>query len=60
MVIVFAGTLDSEGQKGGVVDVNPDAEFWVKYRVPWLKSLGSEGVNGSEKAVVQCQGFPEQ
>jgi hypothetical protein len=61
VVIVFAGTLDGDGQKGGVGDINPDAELWVKHRVPWLKGLGSEDVNGDDKrGVTQFQGFPDQ
>ena len=48
--IVFAGTLDDEG---ALEAVKPDAEFWIKYRVPWVKGLEDTGV-------VQCQGFPEK
>ncbi|ETN46932.1 uncharacterized protein HMPREF1541_01121 [Cyphellophora europaea CBS 101466] len=47
--IIFAGTLDGEGT---LEKLKPDAEFWIKYRVPWVKDLGDTGV-------MQCQGFPE-
>jgi hypothetical protein len=48
--IIFAGTLDDEG----VLEAEkPDAELWIKYRVPWVDGLDKAGV-------VQCQGFPEK
>lgn len=47
--IIFAGTLDDEGV---LENMKPDAELWNKYRVPWMKGMGEDGV-------MQCQGFPE-
>lgn len=47
--IIFTGTLNDPGVTEAL---KPDAEFWIKYRVPWLKDLGDAGV-------LQCQGFPE-
>jgi hypothetical protein len=47
-IIVFTGTLDDASFE----ELKPDAEFWVKYRAPWLESLEGKGV-------AQVQGFPE-
>ncbi|KPI42915.1 uncharacterized protein AB675_2079 [Cyphellophora attinorum] len=47
-IIVFTGTLDDASFE----QFKPDAEFWVKYRAPWLESLEGKGV-------AQVQGFPE-
>ena len=45
MTIILAGTLD--GEDGLATEGKPDAELWVKYRVPWLN------------AVEGCQQFEE-
>lgn len=37
MKIVLGGTLD--GNDGIAKEGRPDAELWVKYRVPWLSPL---------------------
>ncbi|KIV80400.1 hypothetical protein PV11_07901 [Exophiala sideris] len=45
VLILFGGCLDG----GGFEELGePQAELWVKYRLPWIKEL--EGVK-------QCQGF---
>jgi hypothetical protein len=59
-VVVFAGTLhEADHGKGGVAEVSPDAELWIKHRVPWLRSLGGDEGNGA-KTVHQFEGFPPQ
>jgi hypothetical protein len=47
-VIVFSGTLDDEGETLGKA---PQAELWTKYRVPWVRKVGSS-------EMIQNEGFP--
>ncbi|KAK5196137.1 hypothetical protein LTR47_010408 [Exophiala xenobiotica] len=61
VLVVFAGCLDGSGEgegegegelssaKGGAEELgDPEAELWVKYRLPWVKEL---------KGAKQCQEF---